>query len=107
LYIKYIKENKKIPEGISCKFLETVDVYAGVPIEQVPEEYRAVISEFRSEGFGLTADEYFKFRANRSSKDILFRIKTKRDMCAEKKAKALELEEEIIKELRKRAIERD
>lgn len=90
-----------------CNFMETIEIYAGVPIEHVPEEYRKVISEFRSEGFGLTSDEYFKFRSTRPSQEILFSIKARRDMSASKRAKAIELEEEILKELRKIEKEQD
>lgn len=130
MFIKFVKKHKKLPHGNirrkgvdvgaveltdeekaeralhnawnNCNFMETVDTYAGVPIERVPEEYREVVSEFRSEGFGLTADEYFEFRSNRAPKDILLSVRTKRDMSARKKAKAMELDEEILQELRKR-----
>lgn len=101
-----IKENLLRSAWKRCKFIDIIAAYAGTPIESIPEEYRKIISDFRSEGFGLTSDEYYKFRLEKNPKEILKCVKKSRDMSEEKKQKAIELEEEVLEQLRKRSKEK-
>ena len=88
-------------------FIDTINAYTGTPIEEVPEEYREVVAMFRSEGFGLTSDEYAKFRATRPAAQVLRCVRTARDVAASKRAKAKELEDSILEQLRARGKEQD
>jgi len=130
LYIAFIKEHGRLPgtkveskngecdelmekEGLlkyawkRCNFISTIEAYAGTPIESVPVEYRKIIADFRSEGFGLTWDEYYKYRSTRNPKEVLKIVKRSRDLSMEKKQKAIELEEEMLAYMRGKLKERD
>ncbi len=136
LFIEFIKQNKRLPRfcirdenGVDVKvadlndeqkrekllrqtwdesgFIERIEAYTGTLIELVPEEYREVIAKFRSEGFGLTSDEYAKFRATRPASQVLKCVRTARDIAANKRAKAKELEEAILEQLRARGKEQE
>ncbi|MBQ3409254.1 MAG: hypothetical protein IJH12_08645 [Clostridia bacterium] len=135
IFIEFVKKNGKFPResikrnGVDIKrddltpeerreqllrrawdrsnFMEVVDAYAGTPIEQLPKEYQVLISEFRAQGFGLTSDEYYKYRANLTPAQVLKYVKNTRDMSKAKKVKAMRLEQEVLDQLRAKGKEQD
>ena len=88
-------------------FMETVEAYAGTPVEELPAEYQDLIKEFRAQGFGLTSDEYYKFRSNLTPDQVLRFVKNTRDMAKSKKIKAKKLEQEVLDQLRELGKEQD
>lgn len=83
----------------SCRFMETIESYVGVPIEKLPKIYRDIITDYRALGFGLTLEEYIKYRDLDVSGSLLKRMKKARKEALRKKDKAFELEQEVIERL--------
>lgn len=128
MFINFVKENGRFPrntikrQGVDIKkddltneerteqllrrawdrsnFMKIVDTYAGTPIEELPIEYQNLIKEFRAQGFGLTSDEYYKYRMNHTPDQVLRFVKNTRDMAQSKKMRAQKLEQIVLAELR-------
>ncbi|MBP3708153.1 MAG: hypothetical protein J6J36_06050 [Clostridia bacterium] len=94
-------------EWRKCKFLETIEEYAGIPIEELPEIYKDIIKDFRALGFGLTYEEYAKYRESNITAPVLRSLKMIRDKALKKKSKALALEKEVAEQLSLRGKEQD
>lgn len=90
-----------------CKFMETIEEYVGIPIEELPEVYKDIIKDFRKLGLGLTYEEYARFRESDITGLVLRSIKTIRDRSLKKKSKALALEQEVLEQLSLRGKEQD
>lgn len=89
------------------KFIEIIDEYAGTPIDELPEICRDVIADFRKLGFGLTYEEYVKFRENNTTDSVLRSVKSIRNRALKKKSRALALEKEVLEQLKLRGKEQD
>ncbi len=94
-------------EWKKCKFMDTIEEYAGIPLEELPEIYKDTIKDFRALGFGLTYEEYAKFREANITGPVLRSLKKIRDSALKERAKALTLEQEVVKQLSLRGKEQD
>lgn len=97
-----MKEEKLLRQSFDkSRFVDIIEEYVGVPIENIPANYQSIVADFRDIGMGLTYDEYEKFRETRDPKTVLISAKATREWELKKKNRVKAFAKEVIERVGK------
>lgn len=91
-----MKEEKLLRQSFDkSRFVDIIEEYVGVPVENIPANYQSIVADFRDIGMGLTYDEYEKFRETRDPKTVLISAKATREWELKKKNRVKAFAKEV------------